>query len=223
MTPPSVSSHGIRITLKLATSLDGKIALKNGDSEWVTGELARRRGRALRGEHDAIAVGSNTAVLDNPQLTTRIAGLPDPVRVIFDTRLRLSPDSNLARTADEVPVIVLTGEGADGEALDALDVSVVEVPRADGHVDLDAALSALAKTGIRTLLVEGGGQLAAAFLRAGLIDRLEWFTAPILIGGDGRSCVAALELSRMADVLRFERVALEELGPDLHETFERAA
>lgn len=217
-----VSNHGVQVTLKLATSLDGKIALANGESEWVTGDGARREGRRLRGLHDAIAVGSNTAVLDNPQLTTRVPGLPDPVRVVFDTRLRLSPDSNLARTADEVPVVVLTAMGVDAdrvERLRELDVSVVEVPQEKGHVSLDRALAALARSGIRSLLVEGGGHLAASFLRAGLVEALEWFTAPILIGGDGRSCVAALELSRMSEVLAFERTELREIGPDLHETF----
>ena len=93
-----------QVTLKLATSLDGKIALANGMSEWITGEKAREEGRKLRATHDAIAVGSNTAVLDNPQLTTRLSGEPDPIRVIFDTKLRLSPKSNLALTAKETPV-----------------------------------------------------------------------------------------------------------------------
>ena len=214
----------VRVTLKLATSLDGKIALSNGESEWVTGEAARRTGRALRGDHDAIAIGSNTAVIDNPQLTTRTGDLPDPVRVIFDTRLRLSPDSNLAQTADEVPVVVLTADAATnaGRALKELNVSVVSVPTEGGHISITEGLDALSRMGIRSLLVEGGGQLAAAFLRAGLVDTLEWFTAPILIGGDGRACVAALELGAMSQIQRWDRVLLEELGPDLHERFERA-
>jgi len=95
-----------QVTLKLATSLDGKIALANGMSEWITGEKARAEGRKLRARHDAIAVGANTAVLDNPQLTTRLSGEPDPIRVIFDTKLRLSPKSNLVMTAKETPVWV---------------------------------------------------------------------------------------------------------------------
>ena len=214
----------VRVTLKLATSLDGKIALANGESEWVTGELARKAGRALRGSHDAIAVGSNTALLDNPQLTTRTPGLPDPIRVVFDTRLRLSEDSNLAQTADEVPVVVLTEDDISSRAdrLKALQVSVIRVPLDGDHISITEALDALSRMGVRTLLVEGGGHLAAAFLRAGVVDTLEWFTAPILIGGDGRGCVAALELGAMSDVLRWERVLLEELGSDLHERFERS-
>jgi len=214
----------VRVTLKLATSLDGKIALANGDSEWVTGEAARRAGRRLRAEHDGIAIGSNTAVIDNPQLTTRISDLPNPTRIVFDTRLRLDPASNLAQTANDVPVILLTGEGADDhDNLSSLGVTLITIPREAGHICIPAALDALSRMGITTLLLEGGGQLAAAFLRAGVIDTLEWFTAPILIGGDGRPCIAALELGRMSETLRFERVLLEELGPDLHERFERVA
>ena len=215
----------IRVTLKLATSLDGKIALSNGESEWVTGEAARRAGRALRGTHDAIAIGSGTAVTDNPQLTTRLGDAPNPTRVVFDTRLRLRVDSNLAQTAQDTPVIVMTQDDQTDHAksLKILGVRVVSVPLESGHVAIEPALEALSRMGIESVLLEGGGHLAAAFLRAGRIDQLEWFTAPILIGGDGRACIAALELSNMADVYRFERVAVDELGPDLHETFTRSA
>ena len=211
----------VQVTLKLATSLDGKIALASGESEWVTGERARRAGRALRGQHDAIAVGSNTAILDNPQLTTRISGLPDPARVVFDTRLRLPPGGNLAQTAKDVPVFVVTAEGAHSPELARLGVTVLPVVTDAGRVSIPRALDALYRVGVRTLLVEGGGELAAAFLRAECVDTLEWFTAPILIGGDGRACVAALELGRMNDVRRWRRVVLEELDDDLHERFER--
>ena len=104
------------ITLKLATSLDGKIALANGASKWVTGEAARAHGRALRAEHDAIAIGANTAELDNPRLTTRISGKSDPVRIVFDRRLRLKLDSNLCATAKETPLWIFKGTGQDDRA-----------------------------------------------------------------------------------------------------------
>ena len=125
-----------QVTLKLATSLDGKIALANGMSEWITGEAARTEGRKLRARHDAIAVGVNTAVLDNPQLTTRIAGQPDPIRIVFDTKLRLSPKSNLALTAKQTPVWVFsevtTGKMAD--RLNELGVRLIKVPISLGAV-----------------------------------------------------------------------------------------
>ena len=212
------------ITLKLATSLDGKIALANGMSEWITGEAARAQGRKLRARHDAIAVGANTAVMDNPQLTTRIAGEPNPVRVVFDTKLRLSPKSNLALTAKDVPVWVFsevtTGKVADN--LTALGVRLIKVPISLG-VDLTAAMSILKENGIASLLVEGGGTIAASFLRLDAIDNLEWFRAPLVLGGDGRSAIGDLNLEDLNLAARFNRVSLQELGDDIYERYERCS
>ena len=212
------------VTLKLATSLDGKIALANGMSEWITGEAARAQGRKLRARHDAIAVGANTAVMDNPQLTTRIAGEPNPVRVVFDTKLRLSPKSNLALTAKDVPVWVFsevtTGKVADN--LTALGVRLIKVPISLG-VDLTAAMSILKENGIASLLVEGGGTIAASFLRLDAIDNLEWFRAPLILGGDGRSAIGDLNLEDLNLAARFNRVSLQELGDDIYERYERCS
>ncbi len=210
------------VTLKLATSLDGKIALANGMSEWITGEAARAAGRKLRARHDAIAVGANTAVLDNPQLTTRIAGEPNPVRVVFDTKLRLSPKSNLALTAKDVPVWlfseVTTGKVAD--KLTALGVRLIKVPISLG-VDLTTAMKILKDNGVSSLLVEGGGTIAASFLRLDAIDNLEWFRAPLILGGDGRSAIGDLNLEDLNLATRFNRVSLQELGDDIYERYER--
>ena len=210
------------VTLKLATSLDGKIALANGMSEWITGEAARAAGRKLRARHDAIAVGANTAVLDNPQLTTRIAGEPNPVRVVFDTKLRLSPKSNLALTAKDVPVWlfseVTTGKVAD--KLTALGVRLIKVPISLG-VDLTTAMKILKDNGVSSLLVEGGGTIAASFLRLDAIDNLEWFRAPLILGGNGRSAIGDLNLEDLNLATRFNRVSLQELGDDIYERYER--
>lgn len=215
-----------QVTLKLATSLDGKIALSNGDSEWITGEAARQSGRLLRGQHDAICVGANTVELDNPQLTTRIDGETDPARVIFDSRLRLSPQSNLAQTARDVPVIALCApEKSDGEnavALSELGVNVVAVPRGIGGLDIEQALAKLWALGHKSLLLEGGGLIAASFLKAKKVDRLIWYRAPIVLGGDGRDAVGPLGLADMSDRFEFERVSVEEVGVDLVEEFKRA-
>ena len=212
------------VTLKLATSLDGRIALANGMSEWITGEAARAQGRKLRARHDAIAVGANTAVMDNPQLTTRIAGEPNPVRVVFDTKLRLSPKSNLALTAKDIPVWVFsevtTGKVADN--LTALGVRLIKVPISLG-VDLTAAMSILKENGIASLLVEGGGTIAASFLRLDAIDNLEWFRAPLILGGDGRSAIGDLNLEDLNLAARFNRVSLQELGDDIYERYERCS
>jgi diaminohydroxyphosphoribosylaminopyrimidine deaminase/5-amino-6-(5-phosphoribosylamino)uracil reductase len=209
------------VTLKLATSLDGKIALANGLSEWITGEKSRAEGRKLRARHDAIAVGSNTAVLDNPQLTTRIAGEADPIRIVFDTKLRLSPKSNLALTARETPVWVFS-EVTDGEVADTLTelgVRLIKTPINFG-IDLTAALQVLHDNGVRSLLVEGGGTLAASFLRLGAIDIIEWFRAPIILGGDGRGAIGDLGLDSLNLAHHFERIDMTELGDDVHERYE---
>lgn len=213
-----------QVTLKLATSLDGKIALANGMSEWITGEKARAEGRKLRASHDAIAVGANTAELDNPQLTTRLNGEPNPIRIIFDTNLRLSPKSNLAMTANEIAVWVFT-DIATGNAANALKGLGVRLFKASSNqsVDLEMALQILHDNGVTSLLVEGGGTLAASFLRLGAIDVIEWFRAPIILGGDSRGSIGNLDLNDMNLAKRFNRIELRDLGDDIHERYERIA
>jgi len=211
-----------RITLKLATSLDGKIALANGMSEWITGEKARKEGRKLRATHDAIAVGANTAVLDNPQLTTRLPGKSDPIRVIFDTKLRLSPKSNLARTAKETPVWVFSDvtSGDVANTLKELGVRLIKTP-VSLHIDLKAALQTLHDNDVSSLLVEGGGTLAASFFKLDAIDVIEWFRAPIILGGDSRGSIGDLGLTDINLAKRFNRIRVRDLGDDIHERYER--
>lgn len=209
------------ITLKLATSLDGKIALANGQSEWITGEASRAAGRRLRATHDSIAVGANTAVLDNPQLTTRIAGQADPVRVIFDSGLRLSPDSNLALTAKTTPVWVFCRSATVGNAEALANSGVTLLPvNYDNGLDVAEALEVLHRRDIKSLLVEGGGTLAASFIKLGVVDVIEWFRAPIILGGDGRNGIGDLGLEQLDMARRFERVSVSELGTDIHERYE---
>lgn len=211
------------ITLKLATSLDGKIALANGDSQWVTSDAARAHGRYLRAENDAIAVGAVTAELDNPHLTSRVPGQKDPVRVVFDTTLKLSPTSYLVTTAKETPTWVFTRDGSEAraEALREQGVVVHEVTDQNG-LSLEEALSIMASAGISSLLVEGGGTLIASFVRAGLYDTLHWYRAPVLLGGDGRDCVGALSLTEMGQAVRLHRMKVSEVGQDQHEIYVRA-
>ena len=211
-----------QVTLKLATSLDGKIALANGMSEWITGEKARAEGRKLRANHDAIAVGANTAVLDNPQLTTRLSGEPNPIRVIFDTKLRLSPKSNLALTAKETPVWVFSDvtTGDVAETLQEQGVRLIKTP-VSLRIDLEAALQILHDNGVSSLLVEGGGTLAASFFKLDAIDVIEWFRAPIILGGDSRGSIGDLGLEDMNLAKRFNRIEIRDLGDDIHERYER--
>ena len=211
------------ITLKLATSLDGKIALANGNSQWVTSEEARAHGRYLRVENDAIAVGAVTAELDNPQLTSRVPGQKDPVRVVFDTTLKLDPSSHLVTTARETPTWVFTRDGSEAraEALREHGVVVHEITDKNG-LSLEEALSIMAQAGLRSLLVEGGGTLIASFIRAGLFDTLHWYRAPVLLGGDGRDCVGALSLTQMDQAIHLHRMKVSEVGRDQHEIYVRA-
>jgi len=213
-----------KITLKLATSLDGKIALANGQSQWVTSEAARANGRQLRVINEAIAVGANTAELDNPRLTSRITGQSDPVRIVFDTHLRLALDSFLVKTATETPTWVFTkdGDAAKAEALREHGV-IVHGVHAKSGLNLSESLDIMAQGGIGSLLVEGGGTLIASFIREGLFDILHWYRAPILLGGDGRDCVGALSLTEMDQAIRLERQAVTTIGPDLHEVYIKAS
>jgi len=212
------------ITLKLATSLDGKIALSNGQSEWITGEKSRAEGRKLRASHDAIAIGANTAVLDNPQLTSRISGASDPVRIIFDSSLRLSPHSNLALTAKDIPVWIFSAVKS-GDSYNALTQSgcrILPVPvKAETGLDVGTALDIMKRQGISRLLLEGGGTLTASFLIGGYIDHIAWFRAPIILGGDGRSGIGDLGLETLDMAAQFKREEVRELGHDLYESYER--
>ena len=213
------------VTLKLATSLDGRIATRASESRWITGPWARDRAHALRAAHDAIMVGTETVLTDDPELTCRLPGLSrrSPVRVVIDRHLRVPPTARLIAEARQVPTWVLTLPLADpvrGEALCASGATVIEVrPNPTGGIDIAAALAALGERGITRLLVEGGGQLAAALTRTRLIDRLAWFHAPLLIGGDGTPAIAEFGLEVLAAAPGFERLSVEVVGDDVLTTF----
>ena len=214
------------VTLKLATSLDGRIATHNGSSKWITGPEARRAGHLLRAEHDAILVGSNTALADDPDLTCRIAGLEDcsPVRVVADGRLRLPLTSKLVTTAATTPTWILTGSAVGEEQVSAFEdtaAELIQVPETAGNLlDMTKATEILSQRGITRLLVEGGSRLAASLLKDNLVDRLVWFRASLLIGGDGKSALEALGISDIAMSTRLNLVGQELIGRDVTETYE---
>jgi diaminohydroxyphosphoribosylaminopyrimidine deaminase / 5-amino-6-(5-phosphoribosylamino)uracil reductase len=214
------------VSLKLATSLDGRIATRAGDSKWITGEAARRRAHLLRTTHDAILVGTGTALADDPELTCRLPGLTErsPVRVALDRALRLPAISKLLATTRDVPTWIVTAAGGDAArrgVLQQTGAELIDVPTASGHLDLRATLSALGARGITRLLVEGGGTLSASFLQQDLVDRVYWFRAPAVIGGDGLPAAQAFGVERLADAKRFERIDTEIVGTDVVETFRR--
>lgn len=202
------------VTLKLATSLDGRIATASGESKWITGEAARLEGHRLRASHDAILVGVETVLADDPELTARLPGrsVDQPLRVVLDSRLR-TPQT--AKVAAANTLILTTAEPrAVGAA------KVQGVTGEDGRPAPAASLSAVAQHGVASVLIEGGGQVAASFLRAGLVDRIEWFRAPILLGAEGRPCVAALALAKLAAAPKFRRLSAEPVGDDLWERYD---
>ena len=215
-----------RVTLKIATSLDGRIATAAGESRWITGEESRAAVHRLRAEHDGVLVGSETAIIDDPELTARIDPPPlrQPLRIVLDSRMRLSPTSKLMRTLALAPLLVITARDADQEARRGLEMAgalVAAVSRGLDGLNLDAALAEMSGHGVSALMIEGGGRVAGSFLAAGFVDRIEWFRAPILLGADGRPGIGPLSLQALADAPAFTRLAVQETGADLWESYER--
>jgi diaminohydroxyphosphoribosylaminopyrimidine deaminase / 5-amino-6-(5-phosphoribosylamino)uracil reductase len=206
------------VAVKLATSADGRIATATGDSQWITGPAARAEGHRLRLRHDAILVGSGTALADDPILTCRLPGLENrsPVRVVLDRRLRLPLGSRLVRSAAVQPLWLFTTATASEGAtqLAAAGVAVFSLPEADEATQLHVMLKILARRGITRLLVEGGSAIATSFLRTGLVDRIYHLDAPLLIGGDGAPAVGLLGVRGLGDALRWRRVAERLLDED---------
>lgn len=204
------------VTLKLAGTLDGRIATASGESQWITGALARRAVHLMRARHDAVMVGAGTVRADDPALTVRGLGIDrQPVRVIVSRAMKLSPTSQLAQTAQQVPVWLCHGAEADVAAWVAQ--GAVSLPCAvhAGQVDPEAMLQVLADAGITRLFCEGGGMLAASLLGAGLVDDLVVMTAGRAIGAEGTPALAAMGIGRLADAPRFVLHDLARLGPDV--------
>jgi diaminohydroxyphosphoribosylaminopyrimidine deaminase/5-amino-6-(5-phosphoribosylamino)uracil reductase len=200
------------VRLKLAMSIDGAIADHTREPGWLTGEASRRRVHHLRAGSDAVAVGIGTVLADDPQLTVRDVPPPrlPPTRVVFDTSARLPRTSRLARTAGEVPVVDVcwAPEPAHAAALEHIGVGLLHA------ATVGAALEALRERGVRSLLVEGGATLAAAFLQEAVVDRLVIFRAPLILGGGALNAFGSLPGARAADATRWRVVHTERLGDD---------
>jgi diaminohydroxyphosphoribosylaminopyrimidine deaminase/5-amino-6-(5-phosphoribosylamino)uracil reductase len=214
------------VTLKLASTLDGRIATHSGESQWITGPPARRLAHAMRGRHDAVMVGVGTVLADNPELTCRIPGFrPTPVvRIVADSHLRTPLTSRLLATAGDIPTWFLLREGtnlAREEAFHNIGAKLIKIPGSPAGVDLTAAMTALGTAGLTRILVEGGGQLAAALLRADLVDRVAWFHAPSVMGGDGWPAVQAFGTETLAHMPSFRRDCISVIGDDMLSEFTR--
>ncbi|MFW5661626.1 MAG: RibD family protein, partial [Oceanicaulis sp.] len=199
---------GPAVTLKLATSLDGRIALADGRSKWITGPQAREVVHQMRASHDAVLTGVGTVLADNPRMTARPGGVAaerQPIRAVMDTRLRTPPDAALFQHG--APWIYHVRD--DGPAMLALGEAGARLQRVPAGGDERAALAAVLKhlawEGVETVMIEAGGALAGSALQAGLVDRIEWFRAPRVIGGDGRPCIAGLTLESLEAAPIFTR------------------
>src|SRR5215471_2630049 len=209
------------IALKIAESADGFVAGAGGNSKWITSVEARRHGHLLRAQHEVIMVGIGTALADDPLLTCRLPGLEhrSPLRAVLDTRLRLSPGSQLVRTARDVPVMVFTAEAEGGDELAAQGVEIVRGKKdPHGRLELDFVFGHLAaKTRV---LVEGGPTLHAALLNQGLVDKVHIYRAPKLLGEGSKSALGALDPGNIAAVPKLKLIARQAFGPDVLESYE---
>lgn len=213
------------VTLKLATSLDGRIATASGESKWITGEAARAEVQKLRAAHDAVMIGAETARRDDPSLLARTD--PEdvqPARIVLTSQFDIPAQGRLFERLLQAPLIVFGAENAGAErqaALVSAGARVEAVPGIAGGVDIAAVLARLDALNFASVLAEGGGKLAAALIAADVVDRIEWFRAPIVLGAEGRPSVAALCQARLGDAPSYSRVALRELGADVWESYER--
>lgn len=206
------------VRLKLAVSADGGIGREGEGQIAISGDLSRQRAHLLRAESDAIAVGINTMMFDNPQLTCRLPGMAarSPARVIFDTKALTPPEAAIFKTTVPAPVIVVCGHDADPANIEALSEAGADcIPidtGADGRVDPAKALALLASQGMTTVMVEGGARIAACLMKAGLVDEVQWIDAPTVLGGDLIKPFGGNGPAQLAE--RFVLIHEERLGGD---------
>lgn len=210
------------VHLKLATSLDGKIATRAGDSRWITGEESRARAHELRHEYDAILIGAGTALTDNPLLTDRSgkARRRPLIRVVLDEKLQIDPESQLVRTAHDAPVLIFSGESLETgktEVLQSRNVEIVKGPPKGRN--LLAVMEELGKRSFQSVLVEGGATVAGNLRDAGLVNKVTFFLAPVIIGGrDAPSSIGGDGAERLADALDLIDVEVIQRGRDIEVT-----
>ncbi len=206
------------VILKLAASLDGKIATVAGDSHWISGEKSRKMVHLLRNQLDAVLVGSGTVMADDPQLTCRMAGGRNPWRIILDRRLRVSPSAQLFRQHDPGKTVIVTSQRASvGKVgrLHARGAKILRVVERNGKIPWKTLLKRLARLEIQSVLIEGGATTAAGALRDGVVDKILFFYAPKIIGGDGRVMVETLGTRRISQSLTLTRLEVRRSGGDI--------
>jgi len=208
------------VILKSAMTLDGKTATSSGDSRWISGPDSREHVHRLRDRVDAIMVGIGTVLDDNPRLTTRLPdGGRDPLRFVVDSRLRIPEDAAILSVSSEAATVIATTQAAPADKVDRLSkrgIEVLKVAERDGRVDPASLMAELGARGIQSVLVEGGSALSSSLLKAGQIDRLMIFIAPVLTGGDdGKGLFAGRGAARIADALRLGDIRVSRFGDDI--------
>jgi diaminohydroxyphosphoribosylaminopyrimidine deaminase/5-amino-6-(5-phosphoribosylamino)uracil reductase len=209
------------LTLKLAASLDGRIALESGESQWITGPAARRQVHLMRAQSDAVLVGAGTARTDNPRLNVRGLGLGafNPVRVVVSGALSLPRDGHLGQGVADAPLWLCHHAEADSarrEAWADLGAELMEIPfQDDGQLDLAAMMRLLGGKGLTRVLCEGGGRLSAALLAAGLVDEIVSYSAGLVLGDRSISAVGPLEIETLDHAPQFRLAGTDQIGPDL--------
>ncbi len=208
------------VVLKAAMSLDGKIATADGESQWISCETSREEVHRLRHELTGIMAGIGTVLADDPMLNCRIPGGKQPVRIIVDSHLSIPENSKLAASAKEFPLVVASVEKADASKkarLEVMGAKVIEIPaNQDGHVDLNALMERLGEMKIDSILLEGGGRLAEGALKAGIVDKVQFYIAPVLIGGEGaKTPVEGRGIETLSQAWHISDWKAETIGDDL--------
>ena len=215
------------VTLKFGMSIDSRVAVVNGESKWITGDVARRSAHLLRAKNDAILTGIGTLLYDDPKLDCRLPGLEQhsPSRMLVDSKLRIPTTSHFALTAKDCPSYIFTTEKSDAEKKDTLTdmgLKIFQVPCSeDGDVSMQRCLELMAEEGITTVLVEAGGYLASSLVKSNLVDKLVIYRAPMIIGGDGIAAWHPLGVEQLRRSKRFAIQNIERIGPDIIETYNR--
>ncbi len=222
-----INNYRPMVTLKMATSIDSKIATGFGESQWITGEESRRRVHEERARHDAILTGIGTVLKDDPLMTARLDGVVhNGIRAVLDTHLRISPDSKLVATAWQSPVWIFTAPNADKGRIAALEkpgVKIIEIDLSmNGRVSLPFVLEYLAAQGVTRLMVEAGQKIFSQFLKLKVWDNMLLFRAPLVIGHGGMDAFGDLELETLGKAPRLTMVSLEQHGDDLLEIYRNA-
>jgi diaminohydroxyphosphoribosylaminopyrimidine deaminase/5-amino-6-(5-phosphoribosylamino)uracil reductase len=206
------------VTLKLAATLDGRIAAQSGDARWISGEGSRALVHRLRNEVDAVIVGIGTVAADNPELTCRISAGRNPRRVVLDSRLRISPSAKLLRLADREKTIIATGPGpapARVRALEARGARVWRLPLRAGRIAWRPLLKKLAGEGVVSVMIEGGAAIAASAIEEKIVDRILFFYAAKILGGDGLAMIGPLGARRISQAAAVKDLRFARSGDDL--------